>query len=148
MLEYEYESGEWTVVSGSGEFYNDRDPRTVIDGLSIGDNMLFWTVSNEVCPVAVDSVVLSVNDFDVPTLFTPNYDGKNDVFILEGIESMGRAELIIFDRLGVIVYEDKDYRNDWDGVDYNGNPLPDDTYFYVVNGENGKRVSGFVVLRR
>jgi gliding motility-associated-like protein len=147
-LEYEYERGEWTIESGSGELYDRTNPASVIDGLELGDNLLRWTVTNDVCPIAVDSVVITVNDFKVPTLFTPNRDGKNDFFVLEGIESMGKAELIIFDRLGVIMYEDPDYKNDWEGVDYNGNPLPDDTYFYVVNGDNGKRVSGFIVLRR
>ena len=41
-----------------------------------------------------------------------------------------------------------DYDNSWDGVDYNKKPLPEDTYFYVLKSENGKSVSGYVVIRR
>ena len=46
------------------------------------------------------------------------------------------------------VYETDDYQNDWDGVDYNSNPLPDDTYFYVLRFDNGSSLSGYIVIRR
>ncbi len=37
----------------------------------------------------------------------------------------------------------------WDGTDRRGNPLPDDTYYYVlhVKGENPQSFSGYVVIK-
>jgi gliding motility-associated-like protein len=107
-----------------------------------------WTVTNGVCPASSDSVAIEVHDLVIPTLITPDMNGKNDYFILRGKETLERTELIIFDRRGVKVYENKNYDNEWNGVDYNGNPLPDDTYFFVLKSENGKSLSGYIVIRR
>ncbi len=37
----------------------------------------------------------------------------------------------------------------WDGTDKSGNPLPDDTYYYVlhVKGEKPQSFSGYVVIK-
>ena len=95
-----------------------------------------------------DLVVITVNNLTVPTLITPNLDGRNDYFVLRGLGTLGRTDLTIFDRRGLKVYENSDYQNDWDGTDYNSNPLPDDTYFYVIRADNGVSISGYIVVRR
>jgi gliding motility-associated-like protein len=92
--------------------------------------------------------MIEVNDFIIPTLITPNMDGKNDYFVLRGLATLGKTELIIFDRRGAMVYKNLNYDNSWNGVDYNKNPLPDDTYFYVIKSSNGKSISGYIVIRR
>jgi gliding motility-associated-like protein len=61
---------------------------------------------------------------------------------------MGKTELIIFDRRGVQLFKNENYNNLWNGIDKNGNPLPDDTYFYVLRSVYGRSASGFIVLRR
>jgi hypothetical protein len=48
----------------------------------------------------------------------------------------------------VEVFRSDNYSNDWDGVDQDGNALGDDTYFYVISSENGKKKSSFIVVRR
>jgi gliding motility-associated-like protein len=142
------ETGTWSVFSGSGEFINPSLASTSVNNLAIGRNVLLWTVTNEVCTPAADSVVIIVRDLTVPTLITPNNDGRNEFLIVSGIGSLGRAELVIFDRRGVRVYINENYDNTWNGVDDNGDPLPDDTYFYVIDPGNGRTRSGFIVLRR
>jgi hypothetical protein len=47
-----------------------------------------------------------------------------------------------------MVYSNSDYNNDWNGVSLDGNPLPDDTYFYVLKAQNGISKSGYIVIRR
>jgi gliding motility-associated-like protein len=141
-------TGVWALVSGTGELFNDSDPESIVSGLTVGQNVFSWTVSNSVCSPATDYVTLTVNNLIIPTLITPNLDGRNDYFVLRGIESLGTTELFIFDRRGMKVYDNDDYQNDWDGVDYNSNPLPDDTYFYVLRFDNGSSLSGYIVIRR
>jgi gliding motility-associated-like protein len=143
-----YETGNWSTISGSAEFADPSYARTTVSGLSLNENILCWTVTNRICPDSRDSVKITVNDLLVPTLITPNMDGKNDYFVLIGLETLGKTQLIIFDRRGMQVYKNTDYDNSWNGVDDHGKPLLDDTYFYVLRSENGKSLSGYIVIRR
>lgn len=142
------QTGVWSIYNGTGVFANPNAPVTTLSDLGVGENIFLWTVSNGVCPPAADSLKIKVKDLTVPTLITPNNDGRNDYFFLSGIEDQENNELIVFDRRGVVVFKDKDYRNDWDGIDYNGKPLTDDTYFFVLKTGDGRQRSGFIVIRR
>jgi len=144
----EYKTEVWSLVSGSAKFFDDKDPKTIVSDLSLGDNFLLWTVTNGVCPPSMDSVIITIHDLVIPTLITPNMDGRNDYFVLRGLSTLGKTELVIFDRRGVQVYKNGNYDNLWNGVDYNGNLLSDDTYFYVLRTENGKSISGYILIRR
>ena len=145
-------TGIWELVTGSGEIFNSDAPSTPVSGLSVGENVFSWTVTNGACDPVTDLMVVRVNNLTIPTLITPNEDGRNDYFQLRGIETLGRTELTIFDRRGLKVYENNNYTNDegnrWDGRDYNDNPLPEDTYFYVIRASNGVSISGYIVVRR
>jgi len=142
------ETGYWSVISGTGAFSDNTDPKALISNLSQGDNFLLWTVKKGVCPEASDTVLIIVNNIIIPTLITPNMDGSNDYFIIKGLSSLGKTELLIYDRRGVQVYRNLDYDNLWNGIDYNKKPLPDDTYFYVIKTAKGKSLRGFTVIRR
>ena len=84
----------------------------------------------------------------ISALITPNMDGINDYFILAGEPIQGKSEFVIFNRSGVQVFKNEDYDNLWDGVDYKGNPLPDDTYFCIIKTGNKRSVSGYIVVKR
>jgi gliding motility-associated-like protein len=142
------ETGIWSLVSGSGDFSDSTDPKTSVSGLSSGDNFLLWTVKRGVCPAVFDTVNIFVHNLVIPTLITPNMDGRNDNFVIRGLATLGKTELIIFDRRGAEVYKNTNYDNSWNGVDYNKHPLPDDTYFFVLKPANGKSISGYIVIRR
>ncbi|MGA2406680.1 MAG: gliding motility-associated C-terminal domain-containing protein, partial [Bacteroidales bacterium] len=77
-----------------------------------------------------------------------NMDGKNDYFVIRGLATLGKTELMIFDRRGAEVYKNMNYDNLWNGVDYNKHPLPDDTYFFVLKSANSKSIGGYIVIRR
>jgi len=144
----EFSTGTWSVESGTGTFADPNNPKTTVSGLSPGENTLLWTVSNEVCPAGIDELLIMVNDIVVPSLITPDMNGLNDYFVLEGIEELGTVELTIFDRRGALVYENNAYDNLWHGTNYNGEPIPDDTYFYIIRAENGLSLSGYIYVRR
>jgi gliding motility-associated-like protein len=141
-------TGGWSVVSGSGHFADTNYAKTIVTNLAVGENILQWAVNNGVCPPALDNLLITVHDLLIPTLITPNNDGLNDYFYLQGLAFLGKTVLTVFDRRGVLVFESTEYDNLWDGIDYNGNPLPDDTYFFILEPENRIAVSGYVVIRR
>ena len=62
----------------------------------------------------------------IPNVISPNGDGQNDVFYIEGILA-SRSTVRIFNRWGQVVYEKQDYKNNWAAPG-----LPDGTYFYEV----------------
>jgi len=142
------ETGIWSFGSGSGTFESDTSPVTTVSDLSQGENMILWTVKSGVCPAVADTVNITVEKLFIPTLITPNMDGRNDYLVIKGLENLGKTELYIFDRRGAEVYKNLNYDNSWDGVDYNKKALPDDTYFYVLKSENGQSLSGYIVIRR
>lgn len=51
----------------------------------------------------------------IPNLFTPNGDGVNDLFVIEGLENYGSPKLMVRDKNGRVVYQSGDYRNTWSG---------------------------------
>jgi gliding motility-associated-like protein len=117
----------------------------MIKGLSAGENKLRWTLYNGQCE-ASDEVIITVIDLFIPSVITPNDDGKNDYFNIQG--GSADIELIIFNRWGLVEYANDNYVNDWNGFNNNHTELPDDTYFYVVKLKNGDIIKGSVLIKR
>lgn len=85
-------------------------------------------------------------DMNFPNVFSPNGDGKNEKFVIGGIEKYPGAKLQVFNRWGGQVYRSNDYRNDWNGSDLN-----EGTYFYIleVKKPDGiKNYKGWVLIVR
>lgn len=57
-------TGQWSVVTGSATFENDTLYNTKVTGLSIGQNVLRWTISNGICST-YDELVVANNKVDV-----------------------------------------------------------------------------------
>ena len=82
----------------------------------------------------------------IPRGISPNGDGDNDTFDLNGL---GVKELIIFNRYGTKVYSFRGrYTNQWTGLTDNGNDLPDGTYFYNIVKNNDETVVGWVYINK
>jgi len=99
-------------------------------------------------------VVMNINfapeECVIATVITPNGDGKNDRFIISCVESgtFLNNELIIFNQRGTEVFQAKPYENNWDGT-YNGQDLPDGTYYYIFIPEPGAEAQkGFLTIYR
>lgn len=143
----EFSTGTWSVDYGMGTVSEPGNPKATVTNLSEGENRLVWTVTNGVCMPAADELLIIVKNVDIPSLITPNMDDRNDYFELRGLEVLGKVELTVFDRRGALVYRNAGYDNLWHGTDYNGEPLPDDVYFYVIEAENGLAISGYLYIR-
>jgi len=64
-------------------------------------------------------------------VITPNGDGVNDVWVIEGINLYPVNTVQVFDKWGDLIFETTSYQNDW-AASGKGGPLPDGTYFYLV----------------
>ncbi|MEX0273834.1 MAG: T9SS type B sorting domain-containing protein [Flavobacteriaceae bacterium] len=73
--------------------------------------------------------------------FTPNGDGRNDVWQIEGLQSLINPVVYIYDRYGRLVAQLSNTINVWDGT-FEGRPLPTSDYWFKLTYEdaNGDRV--------
>jgi gliding motility-associated-like protein len=62
----------------------------------------------------------------IPNIFTPNGDGTNETFELQGLE-LSAWDLLVYNRWGSTVYKKKNYQNNW-----TGGGLSSGVYFYTV----------------
>lgn len=70
----------------------------------------------------------------IPNAFTPNGDGRNDVFSVKGISRVDY--MAIYNRYGIKMFERKNFvpadaSSKWDGT-FNGIPQPTESYVYVI----------------
>ncbi|WP_145990373.1 gliding motility-associated C-terminal domain-containing protein, partial [Psychroflexus sp. MES1-P1E] len=95
----------------------------------------------------------TLKDNDFPNLFSPNNDGRSDVFKIDGLEDFPNFKLDIFDRWGSELYN---YSNNgslspiwWDGTN-NGKRIVEGVYFYSLDYNDGvtKPKTGFIQLIR
>jgi gliding motility-associated-like protein len=99
---------------------------------------------------ATGSIILDQPSLiEMPTGYSPNSDGANDYFVIHGIEGYDDNMLTIFNRWGNVVYQKKDYNNQWNGRNNKGEELPDGTYFAIfeINKEDIV-LKGYVDMKR
>ncbi len=95
----------------------------------------------------LDSAVINISvcEMIIPEAFSPNGDGKNDVFFIEGLSKYPNTSLMIMNRWGVKVFDADIYKNDWDGSANTGivigdKNLPVGIYYYILNKNDGSDI--------
>jgi hypothetical protein len=147
---------QWSST-GPANFTPDNAEMTTASDLDWGPNLMRLYISNGTCPEERDSVVVTVEEnVFIPQGISPQVSiGRNDYFWIENVGNVPN-ELVIFARNGNIVYQTDNFmsggntpEDGWDGRDMKGNPLPDDTYYYVLNvrGDFPKTFSGYIVIK-
>ncbi len=106
---------------------------------------------------AQNSVSLTVIDneepaaLEIPNIFTPNSDGKNDKFVIFN-KSLQTYDLKIYNRWGQVVFTSVNGDSHWDGNLSNGNQASDGTYYYVLKVmdylDKSENYTGFLTLIR
>jgi|GEM_PF-3350326 len=97
-------------------------------------------------------IEIELIDLFIPEGFSPDDDGRNDLFIIKGMNGRN-AKLTIFNRWGNKVYFREGAELSWDGkanVNSLGHDiLPASTYYYILEFTEGKNklYHGFIVMR-
>ena len=90
----------------------------------------------------------------IPSAFSPNGDGNNDGWVIQGIENYPNNKLEIWNRWGLKVYEKSNYQNEWVGQTSVGfrvgrtNVLPEGTYYYKLLVNDRVLFQGYIYLKR
>ncbi len=114
------------------------------------DTYYLFRVEAGGCVEEIEIPVELIYQLKPTKVFSPNGDGRNDVWHVGDIERFPKASLRIFNRWGDLVYRAQPYANDWDGTWNNGKELPVATYYYVIdlNEEGRKPVTGSITIIR
>ncbi|MFT6997998.1 MAG: gliding motility-associated-like protein [Cryomorphaceae bacterium] len=127
-----------------------------------GDYEFTYTVSSMECGDVSATIIINVSEgncevlveLDIPEGFSPNGDGMNDEFEIQGLNELyPNNSLQIFNRWGAEVLAASPYNNDWNGKAETGlnagEQLPVGTYWYILDLGNGADpIMDFVYLNR
>jgi len=122
-------------------------PEIYLSELEPGTFDIVLTVMS--CADTVNStLLLTVKDCNlkIPNVITPNGDGRNDQFVIKGLDHYPGSQLHIMDRNGQIVFESMDYQNNWEAAN-----IPAGTYFYRLqlnDSKNSEKNGTITIIRK
>lgn len=145
----------WYFDKGHGEFSDETAATTLLTDYRQGTNVILYSFTNENCGARNDTITINYglcdgSEFIIPSLITPNMDGKNDHFAIDGLnEKYPNCRVTIVNRWGGVVFESKGYAQPWEGT-HRGKPLPTGTYYYVIdyNDGSGNKLTGPISIIR
>jgi len=97
--------------------------------------------TKEGCMVSDTAVIATCDIQFIPNVITPNGDGTNDQFVIQGL--LENSSLSIYNRWGILLYHSDHYDNTWDG-----GVAIDGTYYYVLNNIAHAALSGYIQIIR
>ena len=144
------------ILTASGSFNTETASFVWHDanGVIVGNtqSITVTAIGTYTVTVNVDGCDTVSLPFNVESVFciiqkgiSVNNDGLNDTFDLTGFDV---KKLTIFNRLGTKVYSRSAYINEWGGKSDDGDELPDGTYFYVIDRNNGDTKTGWIYINR
>lgn len=150
-----------TLTAGSSAPDNSSYVWNNAGGIEGADNLLILRVrptqattytvtgtTSQGCQATAQITVTPQDSAVISNVLTPNGDGKNDRWIIWGIQDHPHNSVKVFDRAGRMVLFKQNYSNDWDGT-YNGRALDEGAYFYVVDyGDGQKPATGMLTIIR
>jgi gliding motility-associated-like protein len=116
--EFSVDNGPWIALGADGTL--------TLDGLSGGVHEVRGRDRNG-CGITLNEVFF----IDYPKFFTPNQDGYNDTWNIQGISNQLDAKIYIFDRYGKLLKQLSPSSEGWDGT-FNGNLMPSNDYWFRV----------------
>jgi gliding motility-associated-like protein len=85
--------------------------------------------------------------FFIPGGLSPNADGNNDSWAVNGLNAYPEAKVMVYNRWGQLLYDAGPDDAPWDGT-YLGEELPTADYYYIIDLGNGETFNGVITLKR
>ena len=123
---------------------NDSTPKS----MPLNDITYKLTVtSSDNCTNSDTINIKVINGLYVPNAFTPNNDGRNDVWRLPYLDEYPNTEVSIFNRFGDMIFHSIGSAVSWDGT-YKGVQQPSGIYIYLIDLKTLPLIKGTIMLIR
>ena len=141
-------NGEWVDLSQTGGLNNNIfNPSNIPVGYYTLQYIV--TTENNDCPMIFevylnindDCIVLPACDITIYNAVSPNNDGLNDFFFIDGIDCYPNNTVEIYNKWGILIYETKGYdnnvrafrgRSEGRSTLNKNEGVPDGTYYYIL----------------
>ena len=136
---YEYTWKKFSAGNVNGTNLGSSNKKVDDMALTVEQDTTFYVTTQDVVsgylycisnPTKVDITI--INPVFVPNAFTPNNDGLNDMFKVEGAYILSGARLSIYNSWGELVLQTNNVDRGWDGT-INGKPQPAGVYVYILD---------------
>ncbi len=87
---------------------------------------------------------INPDDIFVSNFISPNSDGINDTWIVSGGEE--KYSVMVFNKVGNLVFKSDDYRSRWDGIS-KGHNLSPGVYYYIIKANNTEKKGTITLVR-
>ncbi|MBK8846197.1 MAG: choice-of-anchor L domain-containing protein [Bacteroidetes bacterium] len=119
----------WNFDDGEGSF--EQNPLHFFK--ESGTHTVTLTVTNISGCQDTREQEITIAPLWIPNSFTPNGDGKNDLFFTSNyIANVQSFRMVIYNRWGAPIFTSESFENAWDGLDFNGKPSPQGNYIYRI----------------
>jgi gliding motility-associated-like protein len=141
-----WDFGDGTILTGNYVEHIFREAKEYTVKVTIKDNDGKEAITTKNISVKTRCIISNV-----PNIFTPNGDGENDLFYVQG-ENIESFFIQVFNIEGKVVFETDFLDAKWDGNDAIGQQLSSGQYLYFIKaiGEDGSDLSrtGTLTLKR
>lgn len=135
------------IMSNSGDFLYSLDnavwqTSNIFSNLSNGSHTIFVKTSGN-CVIGQMNFTI----FNVPNSFTPNSDGINDTWKIDGMEIYPNSDIRVYDRNGKLVLSKITAGTfEWDGK-FDSRALPTGSYWYIIKVSDGRILNGWLLIK-
>lgn len=144
-------------ISGSNLVRYEWSPSTGLSATNIANpiakpnqttNYTVMVTNAQGISTKINITVTVLDDYNITpnNILSPDGDGVNDFWIIENLESYPNNEVKIFDKSGRVIFNVRNYQNNWNGQ-LNGSVLHEGAYYYIINLGSGTRPKvGYITL--
>lgn len=127
----DFDSDEWLFIDSNNiNIFNSIAPYYYIDSVSLTE-----IEEEDDCNIIL------------PNIFTPNGDGVNDYFKINGLQNGDKVS--VFNRWGQLIFKTEETNVFWDGMASNGTKCSEGAYYYIIEQKKSKETkTGILHLKR
>ena len=135
------------IMSNSGSFLYSLNnsvwqSSNIFNNLSNGNHTVYVKTSGD-CVIGQMNFTI----FNVPNSFTPNADGINDTWKIDGMENYPNSDIKVYDRNGKRVLSKITIGTfEWDGK-FDSRALPTGSYWYIIKVSDGRLLNGWLLIK-